>query len=63
MRDADGMRAAEAGDPGFVYRHGWTHLECPACVEVVYDGRCIGLADITQLIRMHEIACVGGSNR
>lgn len=57
--DADGMRDAEAADPGFVYRNGWTHLKCEDCREVIYDGRRIGPEDTAAIIRAHEIACEG----
>lgn len=36
---AGGMHEAEANHPGIVYRHGWTHFECPDCADVIYDGR------------------------
>lgn len=57
MSDAEGMWSAEAAEPGFVFRNGWTHLGCPRCEEVIYDGRQIGAADTNELIRIHETSC------
>ncbi|MEV6323095.1 hypothetical protein AB0M45_18135 [Nocardia sp. NPDC051787] len=54
-----GMREAESGDPGFVYRNGWTHFECGDCHEVIYDGRWISSEDTEELKRIHRAACTG----
>lgn len=54
---AAGMHEAEADDPGIVYRHGWTHLSCPECADIIYDGRQID-ADATEQMRTaHGVAC------
>lgn len=36
---------------------GWTHWECPACGEVVYDGRQISATDLGELVGIHRVAC------
>lgn len=61
MGDTSGMRAAEAEDPGFIYRNGWTHRDCPQCGQVVYDGRWISPEDFTALDRIHRTSCAGGT--
>lgn len=56
------MRAAEAADPGFVHRNGWTRYSCRSCDEVVYDGRWISKRDLEDLQQLHRIACAGESS-
>lgn len=60
MNDTDAMHAAEAADPGFVHRNGWTQLACGRCREVLYEGRWISPEDSEELYRIHGTVCPQG---
>lgn len=51
------MRDAEANEPGFVHRYGWTHIECGDCGAVMYEGRLISAEDTAQIKKTHRVAC------
>ncbi|WP_371053667.1 hypothetical protein [Rhodococcus gordoniae] len=38
---------------------GWTHIDCPQCKAVVYDGRYVTDADANELLRIHNTSCPG----
>lgn len=54
---SEGMRAAEAAEPGFVQKHGWIRLECNDCKETIYDGRLISPSDAEELGKVHGYCC------
>jgi hypothetical protein len=59
QRSAMGIRAA---DPEFVDRHGWAHIDCHACRDVIYDGRLIDTEDTEALQQMHRANCNAGAS-
>ncbi|WP_152640886.1 hypothetical protein [Rhodococcus sp. Chr-9] len=36
---------------------GWTHIDCPQCKVVIYDGRYITDDDANELLRIHRTSC------
>lgn len=51
------MADAEREQPGFVYRYGWSQINCPRCHETIYAGRRIEQSDAVELVELHDLSC------